>query len=116
VAEARDFGAAAWNRDVQARFVTVELATGGSHQRKRPEVHERSARAARDPQPHGAFALELAVQDSADPPAGFRATRDQVILGSAQRSIGAEAHESREDQLGRLTLASAKVESQHRSL
>src|SRR5436190_3090540 len=106
-------GIPAGHEDVEAGIVAVKHPSGGTHVGKRAEHHGHIVGAHGAPQLHGPFTVELAMHPSAQLPATVDATRHQVVLRPAQRSVSKETKECGHRQRGRITFDGAEVQSQH---
>src|SRR5690348_16426018 len=104
---------APWKRDVEAGVFGVEDARAGAQTGKWADVERQLAPRHGDSQPHGAVAIQVAMQLAAQFPAALFATLYHVVIGAAQRAVFAEPQARGQHQRGRIAGQTAKVDAQH---
>lgn len=107
---------AARHAHVQAAFVGMQHAADGTQLFEGAVLHGRFSRAGNDAHADGTLAFELAVRPSTYLPETFHALRDDVVVGAAQTTVGAEAHEFREHQCRRIAMPGLKIQPQQGDL
>src|SRR5690349_1555457 len=107
------FAHSARHGHVQAAVIGVQHATDGAQVFERPVLDGRFSRPGDDANAYRALTIELAMGAATHLPEAVRTHGHDVVVGTPQTPVRAEAYERSQHECRRITLPGVKVQAQH---